>query len=146
MNFDRLGSRRLPLPLRLAAILIIAAAAIIIVGGLLGLPMFPTNIDNSRKSEVTGCYFIGDNLVANVARDRISFAGGSAPYDLISDKRGVAILPTILLRAGPSKGKLVAVEAHGAAEFLPVTVGNHADLTLVTAEGTPVSALKKPCG
>ena len=93
-------------------------------------------------SEVVGCYFIANHLVGKVDKDRISFAGNSSQYDLVSDKAGLALLPTKLLRAKASPVGWQIVGLDGRAEFIPVS---GAGLNLLSVDSSSVTALKKPC-
>jgi hypothetical protein len=140
MKFDKVAPAPLRRVTRIAGMLVILAAAVVTIGGLLGLPVFPSDIDNSRKNEVAGCYFIGKDLVGKVDKDRIDFAGISSPYEV-----GLALLPNGLLRAKPSTAGWRIVKVQGRPEFIPVTLGDRAALNLLTVDGQSIGALKRPC-
>ena len=146
---SRIGSIFEPTPgQRLAgkfAIPAIVAAAVFTIGGLLGLPVFPSNVNNARKSEVLGCYFIGNDLAAKVDHDRITSGGISSPYDVISDSRGLAILPTTLLQAKLSGSTWRIVNPEGNALLLPLEAGDRPTLSFLTEQGQEVRAYKGPC-
>jgi hypothetical protein len=124
----------------------ILGSAIITIGGLLGLPVFPSNVDNSKKPLIEGCYFLGNALVARVYLDRIEFDQGASRYSVISDKMGLALLPTDLLRMERSGSKWKVIKVPGAAELTPYVRTRSGGLNFLTPDGTKVTVSKGNCG
>jgi hypothetical protein len=128
------------------AIAVILVAAYVVVGGLLGLPVFKSNINNERKAELVGCYQWRGTTVFRVAMPELSLGGNEhLPYQVVSDKMGLAVLPSRLLRAdmsNPAAPKIIA--AARTAELIPYN-RDRAALTFTTTDGGSVSFGKAKC-
>jgi hypothetical protein len=128
------------------ATLFIAVAAYIVIGGLLGLPVFRSDISNDKKPQVVGCYQYRGRTIFRVRLASIAYGDNQhSTYDLISDKMGLAILPTRLLRLEMSKEappKVLAVP--GAAELIPYD-RRQDSLTFTTTGGEAASLIRGAC-
>jgi hypothetical protein len=71
----------------------LVVAGLFTLAAVLGFDVFPTNIDNSRKPELVGCYSIDNYVVSKVTAGKISYSNGSSNYSVASDKNGLGLLP-----------------------------------------------------
>ena len=135
---------RTPLVRALAG-LVVAAGFLITVGGLLGFPVFPSNVDNSRSSEVDGCYYYGSTISVRVQKGMIEFSGYRSPFDLISDKAGLGILPRDLIIAQRSGAEWRLARASGPPEVISYIPDHPSGLSFLTPNGKTVVASKGHC-
>jgi hypothetical protein len=127
---------------KILIVLGICVSGFVTIGGLLGLPVFPNNQDDSKKSFVIGCYFIRTSLILRISRDRIQFKGSDSKYSMISDKMGIAILPTDLLRVEGSGSRPRVVKLQGRAELIPYV---HNGLDFSTVDNVSLIVPKGVC-
>jgi hypothetical protein len=130
---------------RAAAFLIVLCGAVLVIASLVGFTVFSTNIDNSKKSAVEGCYYSGRDIVVRVYQDRMDYGQMTSSYSVVSDKMGLALLPDDLLRIERSGSSWRIVKRAGLPELIPYIDGNSDNLSFLTPTGETVTISKGAC-
>jgi hypothetical protein len=134
-------------PLKILVYAFVLVAAGLMVAALLGLPVFSSNIDDSRRGEAVGCYYLGDDMVVRVTpADLVLPGGGRIGYSIWSDETGLAILPSGRLRLRSiDNGRSQLAQVAGLADLLPFEDSSLNRLKLTTIGRFVRVADKRPC-
>lgn len=133
---------------RLVVYAMCAVSAAAMIAAALGFQVFASNIDNSKRSEVAGCYYFGADLAARVdERGVIEIGGRGLSYSVVSEKGRLALLPSALLRARPAANQTWhIVPVPGYPEMIPYQARNRgAVLTLTISDNRTLLAYRATC-
>ncbi|MEA3045053.1 MAG: hypothetical protein QOH47_2891 [Sphingomonadales bacterium] len=132
---------------RILAYAFVSVCGLIVIAGLPGCSVFPSDIDNSRKRDVVGCYYVEDDLVLEATLDDLRLSERERmAYSVASHNIGLALLPASKLRLRTGRnGRWELFQIAGNSEFVPYQNAGAGGLALTGIDGRVTLSRRRPC-